>query len=306
MGGPFFKISSYFGKKSKAIPVKILNSMEFSNPIGMSSGWADSPGKISDIHRLGAGVVTSKTITVMKRKGNPHPRLIRGENKLINSMGLPNKGVDWWVKNLKQDNKHPSILSIRGEYIDEWVMLIEKLERFTDIFELNFTCPNTEQGVMDLDTSRKIIEDISSISTKPIWLKLSPEYSPEENLYFVNSIRDKIAGITAINTLPIRNDHLGNPTKQGGLSGDPIYTNLTELLQKLRSEYPSFGDLPIFAVGGINSGKRCWDMIEKYHAFSLSLTAFLMQGPFFYKNMLRFLENRMEENGLTSLQTFFY
>ncbi len=302
-GGPFTRMSSWFAGKPIEIPV-VIDGLKFFNPIGMSSGWADSPSKIDDIHRLGAGIVTSKTITVEARDGNPRPRLVRGKNQLINSMGLPNKGLKWWVSNLSRSHDNPSIISIRGETINEWTELINELESFTDIFELNFSCPNLHEGVMDLSESKKIVNDIASITDKRIWLKLSPEYSVTDNINFINSVRENITGITAINTVPVRNEELGHPNKQGGLSGDPIHRDLVSLLKEVRSEYGTFTDLPVFAVGGINSSERAWNIFTEYKSIPLVLTAFLMQGPYFFRRTARYFQSKMNELNLTSLQSF--
>lgn len=302
IGGPYTKMNSWIAPKFIQLPVEI-EGVKFANPIGMSSGWADTPSKIASIHRLGGGVVVAKTITFEERKGNNRPRLVRGDQQLINSMGLPNKGLEWWENKLTEHSIHPTILSIRGETEKEWVGLLEKLENSTDIFELNFSCPNLHDGVMDLVTSRKIVENISSVTNKKIWLKLSPEYSPLQNLEFVNSVRDKISGITAINTVPVDHKRLGNPQHRGGLSGPVIYPTLVENLKSLRREYPNASDLPIFAVGGIDTAEKAWGIFEDFQAFPLALTAFLMRGPFFFGDVARYFKKRLEISEYSTLQS---
>ena len=305
VGGPYAKASSWLAPKFIHLPV-VIDGIRFNNPIGMSSGWADSPSRIVSMHRLGCGIVVSKTITYQKRRGNKRPRLVRGKDQLINSMGLPNKGLDWWENKSYKNNTHPTILSIRGDTEKEWIELIERLEGVVDIFELNFSCPNLHDEVMDLSTSRKTVEDISSVTSKKIWLKLSPEYSASQNTDFIKSVRDKISGVTAINTVPVQHRELGNPKHKGGLSGSIIYPTLVKILESLRQEYPNASDLPIFAVGGIDTAARAWEVFEKYQAFPLALTAFLMKGPYFFSDVVSFFKNKVDKSDHSSLQSFIH
>ncbi len=297
-GGIFFKAylrwNNYLSKirltseiKSYDFPIKI-GDLKFKSPFGFSSGWADNPEKIEMIHEFGAGLVTSKTITYRAREGNPYPRLIRAKDQLINSMGLPNKGVEWWAEQLSSKWKAPRILSIRGDNQHEWEKIIELLDKKSDILELNFSCPNVHDGVMDLEASYDAVKDIASIAKSKIWLKLSPEYPPSQNLGFIDRVRSDIDGISCINTVPIKHKKLGNPNKQGGLSGDPLYKELESQLNVIRKSYPTTEDLPIFAMGGIISPERAWDILTDYKAIPFILSAFLMYGPSIYSKFHKY------------------
>jgi len=303
-GGPFIGIIATFHfNKIISLPFTIAN-LKFENPVGMTSGWADSPKKINRIHKLGAGIVISKTITVDKRKGNPYPRIIRDKDILINSMGLPNNGVDWWENKLKANsNSHVRMHSIKGYTFEEWEILINKLEKFTEVFELNLSCPNIQEGIMDLKESMQLINDISSISTKPIWLKLSPEYPPKQNLELINKVRSNILGVTLINTIPVENNKLGNPMKIGGLSGRTIYPKLLQQLDTIRLSYFNHSELPIMATGGIVSNDRFWEILSKYKAIPIGLTGFLTQGPKYYYNVAKYIKNQMDYNEIDSVNS---
>lgn len=301
-GGSFFRSylrwNNYLSKfrltdeiRHYNFPIKIGN-LKFNNPFGFASGWADSPEKIGLIHELGAGLVTSKTITYHSREGNPYPRLIRGKDQLINSMGLPNRGLEWWAEKLYSRWETPRILSIRGDNQKEWEQIIELLDNKTDIFELNFSCPNVHDGVMDLEASYDAVVNIASIAKSKIWLKLSPEYSPSQNLEFINKVRSDIDGISCINTIPTKHLKLGDLGKQGGLSGDPLYTVLESQLGLIRKTYPTSEDLPIFAMGGIINPERAWDILTDYKAVPFILSAFLMYGPSIFTKFHKYFHDQ--------------
>ena len=105
-GGPLiFGLSKLFSSSEfdTIHSIKYIDK-KFTAPWGLSSGWADSLAKMQAVNNLGAGVVISKTITLHKRLGNPYPRIIRSKNAMINSMGLPNKGLGGWYNELKNAN----------------------------------------------------------------------------------------------------------------------------------------------------------------------------------------------------------
>ncbi|MHA2250531.1 MAG: dihydroorotate dehydrogenase [Candidatus Kariarchaeaceae archaeon] len=303
-GLPFMQLISLLRKQNKIkLPVRIGN-IQFSNPIGIPSGWADTPEKVNILHNLGAGIIETKTITPSYRKGNPYPRIIRSQNSIINSQGLPNKGLEWWTKNIKKIKHRPIIVSVHGETLKEWEILLNQLDSTADIVELNFSCPNIAGGIMDLKASKELIRSISSMSTTKIWLKISPKYTPDENTKLIESVREDIDGVSAINTVPIIHPKLGNPTKKGGLSGKAIYPKLNLQLKSIRNVYPNHSDLPIFASGGIMQVENAWEIFTNYQAFPLSLTAFLMNGPFHYLRCLQYFLDKMQTDSTPDLQHY--
>jgi dihydroorotate dehydrogenase len=304
IGGFFFRIVSYFNfYKPKNMEINIGETI-FTNPVGMPSGWVDDPSKITTMKKLNVGIITLKTITYNPKTGNKYPRLVRGNNCLINSMGLPNKGFYWWLDFLQKTNLEiPIIISIKGDKIEEWIEMIEGFSPYAELIELNFSCPNVSSGIMDISNSVTIINEITKVAKKPILLKLSPEYPAEQNLELVQKIRNEIYGITIINTVPTRSEKLGNPEKIGGKSGKAVHTELINQLQTFRELYPKFSDLPIFATGGIDH-TNVISIIQNYKALPLALTSFLMYTPFIYNKMLKTIDREIKDGNL-DLKTIF-
>ncbi len=257
-----------------------LGKWTLNTPVGLSSGWADSIEKMFIAHKLGARFVTSKTITLHPRRGNPRPRIIRGEQFLINSMGLPNPGVKSWIHSLRSSlPTFPWIQSIFGHTTEEYILLIELLEPFVEVFELNFSCPNTEHDLPDIETAITQIRDITSITNKPVFVKLSPSNTPKGNRRIAEKARENIEGLVLINTVPIKHRGLGNPAKQGGVSGSVIFPELLRHLREVRSVFPTYDDLPIIATGGINSPQRAFLVKKQYDSIVSTITGFLQEGP---------------------------
>jgi dihydroorotate dehydrogenase (NAD+) catalytic subunit len=288
-GGPLIQTLS----KIYSNPLEHLSSsinyadLKFPVPWGLSSGWADNISKMQAVSNLGAGIVISKTITFHKRSGNPYPRILRYTNGMINSMGLPNKGLSAWYNELIKTKEIPNnfVFSVKGDSLNEWKLLINKISKFTNVIELNFSCPNVSAGIMDLNKTVKILTKIRLQSPNiKLFLKLSPQYSDEELIQLISVLYHDslIDGISLLNTIPTKHNALGNPAKIGGYSGQLLFERLINLLSKIR-DVSDFDSLPIFAMGGIWSYDQAMTIWNKYNSLPLILTSFLMQGPLIFK-----------------------
>jgi len=239
-----------------------LGDIVLKNPVVTCSGTFASGIEFNnfyDIEKIGA--ITTKTYTLKPRKGNVPPRLCETYCGVINSIGLQNEGIDYFLgeelKKVKELNASV-ILSIAGTDSQEFSQLSQKLLHFKDDFiavELNFSCPNVKKGGISLGSNPDIVESItgtvSDILKVPLIIKLSPN---NDNLD-VMAKRAKDGGaqaVSLINTLPamaIDTDtfrpKLGNVF--GGLSGPAIKPVAVAKIFKLHQE----NILPIIGMGGV-------------------------------------------------------
>ncbi len=124
----------------------------------------------------------SKTITAAPRQGNPPPRLWEAPAGLINSIGLPNKGLDGY---LAEDLPRlaalpvPLIVNVMGdspEAVGDLVGAVEDRREVAAI-ELNVSCPNVKSGlVMGADPAEvgALLDHVRSRTAKPLIVKLTP------------------------------------------------------------------------------------------------------------------------------------
>jgi dihydroorotate dehydrogenase (NAD+) catalytic subunit len=142
----------------------------------------------------------SKTITLERREGNPPPRLWEAPGGLINSIGLPNKGLDAYLAEdlprlaaLTQaagarsvedrartpDAPVPLITNVMGSSAEEFTRLVEACEAEPQIaaLELNVSCPNVATG-LDIGASPATLEEVVRATRartgKPLIVKLTP------------------------------------------------------------------------------------------------------------------------------------
>jgi dihydroorotate dehydrogenase (NAD+) catalytic subunit len=124
----------------------------------------------------------SKTITLEPRRGNPPPRLWETAGGLVNSIGLPNKGL---TRYLAEDLPElatlpaPLITNVMGSTAEELAQLVEACDERAEIaaIELNVSCPNVKTG-LDIGSDPRQLEEVVRVvrarATKPLIVKLTP------------------------------------------------------------------------------------------------------------------------------------
>ncbi|MBK8096692.1 MAG: dihydroorotate dehydrogenase [Planctomycetes bacterium] len=227
------------------------------------SGWEGRT--FADLSRVGA--LVSKTVTLRPRHGNPPPRIFETPAGMLNSIGLENKGVDWFLADTLPKMKSLGttvIVNIGGEAIDEFVVLAERFSRAgVDALEVNLSCPNVQEGRLLFSTEPRLTEQavaaVKRVATVPVFAKLSP------NVTDITAIaraaeQGGADGITAINTLigmaidwRRRRPVLGRGI--GGLSGPAI----KPVALRMVWEIARVVKIPVLGVGGIRSAE---DVLE--------------------------------------------
>ena len=204
----------------------------------------------------------SKTITLEPRLGNPPPRLFETAAGLINSIGLPNRGLAGYLEHdLPQlaTLPVPLITNVMGSNADEVGQLFDALEGRDEIaaIELNVSCPNVKTGLdigSDPGELTKLLAAVRSRSSKPLIVKLTPNTA---NVALVASAAEASGAdaVSLINTLRAFAADPARPGKAwlgggtGGQSGPAI--RAVALAQTVA--VAAAVDLPIIAMGGISN-----------------------------------------------------
>jgi dihydroorotate dehydrogenase (NAD+) catalytic subunit len=124
----------------------------------------------------------SKTITLAPRDGNPPPRLYETAAGMVNSIGLPNKGLRGYLEHdLPQLARLPVplITNVMGSTAAELCALVEALDERdeVDALELNVSCPNVSTGLdigADPAELACVLGEVRPRTTKPLVVKLTP------------------------------------------------------------------------------------------------------------------------------------
>jgi dihydroorotate dehydrogenase (NAD+) catalytic subunit len=211
----------------------------------------------------------SKTITLAPREGNPPPRLWEAPVGLINSIGLPNKGLEGFLaSDLPQlaELPVPLVVSVMGFSRDELATLVERVGERDEVamIELNVSCPNVETGlVMGADPAETAaaVERVRPLTEKPVIVKLTPNAN-EPAAVAAAAEGAGADAVSLINTLKgmalhpkSRRPWLGGGT--GGVSGPAVRAVALEQVHSVSGAV----SIPVIGMGGIASGRHAAEFL---------------------------------------------
>ena len=212
----------------------------------------------------------SKTITLAPRQGNPPPRLWETPAGLINSIGLPNKGLEGFLaEDLPKlaELPVPLCVSVMGFDHEELKKLVSEAAAREEVslIELNFSCPNVETGLImgaDPTETAAAVTVLRPLTDKPLIVKLTPN-ATEPDAVARAAEEAGADAVSLINTLkgmalhPQTNEPwLGGTT--GGVSGPAVRAIA---LQQVHSVAKAVR-IPAIGMGGIASGRDATDFLS--------------------------------------------
>lgn len=242
------------------LKIKIGN-LQLKNPVMTASGTFGYGTEFSDfidISRLGAIIV--KGTTLNSRQGNPYPRMAETPSGMLNAVGLQNKGVDYFIKQIYptiKDIDTNIIVNVSGSCVDDYVATAERVNSLSNIpaIELNISCPNVKQGGMAFGTSCKsaqtVISAVRKVYDKTLIVKLSPNVTDIAEI--ARAAEDAGAdSISLINTLlgMAINSETRRPilsTITGGLSGAAVKPIALRMVWQVAKAV----NIPVIGLGGI-------------------------------------------------------
>lgn len=240
-----------------------VGPLRLANPIMTASGTAGLGLELEPFFDLSAaGAIVVKTITKKPRKGNPMPRLAETPSGLLNSIGLPNKGIDHFIAvtlPALAGKADCLVVNLAGGSVDEFAELAGRLDGLAgiDALELNVSCPNVEGGNLpfarDTDVVAKLVAGVASATGLPLITKLSPNVTDPAAIAQA-AVDGGTHAVSLINTVlgmsvDWRSGAPGLGTVVGGLSGPAI----KPIALRMCWEVVRSVDVPVIGIGGITS-----------------------------------------------------
>jgi dihydroorotate dehydrogenase (NAD+) catalytic subunit len=213
----------------------------------------------------------SKTVTPEPREGNPPPRLWELAGGMINSIGLPNKGLAGYLEHdLPQlaELPVPLIVNVMGftrEQVAELVAAFGERDEVAAL-ELNVSCPNVKTGLMfgaDPLELAALLDAVRPRTAKPLIVKLTPNTASPGSVAEAAEAHGADA-VSLINTLRGMAAHPGRPGAPwlggatGGVSGPAVRAIALAQVAEVRARVR----LPIVGMGGVQSGRHADDLLR--------------------------------------------
>ena len=283
--------------------------IEMKNPVTVASGTFGYGREFSnffDLSKLG-GIITKGT-SLKPKSGNKPPRVCETASGMLNSIGLQNPGVEYFVENdlpfLRQYDT-AIIVNACGSTIDEYVELCKILNTLDiDGVELNLSCPNVKKGCMAFgntyDGVKEVTSQVRKVLDKPLIVKLTPNVTNIAEI--AKAVEDAGAdGVSLINTLlgmkidiNKRKPVLANNT--GGLSGPAIKPVAVRMVYQVAQAVK----IPILGMGGIVNGEDAIEfMLAGASAISIGAGNFI--SPTTSIDTIKQIEEYMKKNNIEDI-----
>ena len=267
-----------------------LGGVRLGNPLILSSMYYDTT-ILRRAMGLGWGAVTAKSITPGPRPGHPEPNLVRIETAegpgLVNCNGFKNPGLEAYRAALAGlPHRVPLIVAAAGESAEDYVRVVEGLQEFGDLVEINISSPNTTL-VYGWSTRPHELKDVfravRGATRKPVIVKISPDFRETNEETTIPAALD--AGITIVNygnTRRVEESRLSQGA--GGLSGPALFATTLENVRRVRER---FGDrLELIATGGIDSAEKARRALAAGATACGIFTGFITRGPLLARRIL--------------------
>jgi dihydroorotate dehydrogenase (NAD+) catalytic subunit len=211
----------------------------------------------------------SKTITPEPRAGNAPQRIWETPAGMINSIGLPNKGLEGF---LSEDLPRlaelpvPLIVSVMATTREQFARLVREVGDREEVaaIELNVSCPNVHSGLVVGEQpaeTEALLEALRPLTPKPLIVKLTPnvadpaavavaaEEGGADAVSLINTLKasaiDPLSGVAAL------------AAGHGGLSGPAVRPIAVQQTRAVSTAVA----LPVIGMGGISRGADAAEFI---------------------------------------------
>ncbi|MGL4345950.1 MAG: dihydroorotate dehydrogenase [Cellulosilyticaceae bacterium] len=286
-----------------------IAGVELKNPITTASGTfsAHESGAFYDLNELGAMI--TKGVANIPWEGNAVPRIAETYGGMLNSVGLQNPGIDYFIANelpyLKQFDTRV-IVNVAGRSVEDYCEVVERLaDTDVDLLEVNISCPNVKKGGIGFGTdpalAAQVTREVKRVAKQPVIIKLTPNVTDITEIAKAVEAEGADA-LSLINTLlGMKIDvHRQKPVlanKMGGFSGPSIKPVAVRMVYQTRRAV----NIPIIGLGGIMTGEDVAEFIlAGADAVSVGTAAFAdPTAPVRIKNELM---TYMDRYGFKNLQ----
>ena len=246
-----------------------IKNLKLKNPVMTASGTFGYGLEFADLVPLDTlGGIIVKGTTLHPREGNDYPRMAETASGMLNCVGLQNKGVDYFCKNIYPKIKNIDtnmIVNVSGSSPDEYAECASRIDALPNIpaIELNISCPNVKQGGMAFgvtpEGAASVVRAVRAKYNKTLIVKLSPNVTNVSEIANAceNEGADAVSLINTLMGMAIDSDKRKSLLSigTGGLSGPAIKPVALRMVWQVAHTVK----IPVIGLGGICNAK---DAIE--------------------------------------------
>lgn len=287
-----------------------IGDLEFKNPVMTASGTSGFAEELTDFYDVSKlGGILLKGTTLKNRDGNAYPRMAETASGMLNAVGLQNKGVDYFIKNIYpriENYQTHLIANVNGSTVEEYIELTEKIDGLKNIaaVELNISCPNVKEGGMAFGIScpsaAAVTREVRKVCTKPLIVKLSPNVTDVTEI--AKAVEDQGA-----NSVSLVNTFLGMAidaekrtpllsTITGGLSGPAIKPIALRMVWQVYNAVK----IPVIGMGGIMNATDAIEFMLA-GASAVQVGTAIFKDPFIPLNIIDGIEAYLKRHNLNSV-----
>ena len=237
-----------------------IGDLNLRNPIMPASGtFSEELADVFDLGILGAHV--TKTITQQIRGGNPTPRVCEVQGGMLNSIGIPSKGVAYFKNNVipfygRFDT--PLIVSISANTTEGFVELCKDVSvEGVAAIEVNISCPNIEDNgkafAMRPSSTHEVLKQLRASTSLPLWAKLTPNTGETIEVAEAASEAGADALVVSNTMLSMAVDVHSRKPKLGNLMGGLSGPALKPIALRMAYQCARAVSIPVIGCGGISN-----------------------------------------------------
>lgn len=283
--------------------------VEFKNPIVPASGTFGFGREYENLYPLSKlGGISVKGMTLEQKAGNPAPRVAETPSGMLNSVGLQNQGVDYFIKNELPYLKEKDtiiIVNVAGSTIEDCATIAQRLDKTEiDMIELNISCPNVKQGGVAFGTSSQSASEITKAvrqsTSKPLMVKLSPNVTDITEI--AKAVESSGAdAVSLINTLlGMRIDiRTGRPILKnnvGGLSGPAVFPVALRMVWQVANAV----NIPVCGMGGVTTYQDAVEMMMA-GASLVQIGTAIFNEPYAPVNIINDLNDYLDNSNIDKI-----
>lgn len=284
-----------------------IAGLRLKNPIMPASGtFSEELADVFDLDILGAHVI--KTVTPDRRDGNPTPRVCEVGTSMLNSIGLPGKGVEAFLDEVLpfyRVYRAPLVVSISGNTVDAFAKLCSDVTvEGVAAIEVNISCPNIEEDgkafAMKPSSTYEVMRRLRAATHLPLWAKLTPNTGETPEVARAAEEGGADALVVANTLLAMSIDIRTRRPRLGGITGGLSGPYCKPVALRMAYQCARSTGIPVIGCGGISTAEDVMEfLIAGASAVQIGTATFI--NPTAMPTVLRDLERLLDREGVASV-----